>query len=193
VGFQCSLDGGAWTTCDGPETYRGLAPGAHVFAVRAMDADGSIDPSPATTAFEVATPAETPAGPAGAAGPAGPAGPEGPAGPQGPSGTSNPGGQAEPQLFLVIGPARLSSVAKKRLSVPYVSTGQADVVLEVRRGKKVVARVQGKAKAGRNKIVWNGKEGKKAAKPGKYTVALTGVASGRKVTDSVTLTLRRRK
>lgn len=191
LSFQCSLDGGAWNWCDGPETYRGLAPGAHVFAVRAMDPDGSVDPSPATTAFEVAAPqgpATGPQGPAGPEGPAGPTGPEGPAGQPGAPGQSVGGGQPEPQLFVVIGPAKLTSVAAKSLSVPYVSTGPADVVLEVRRGRTVVARVLGKAKAGRNKITWNGK----GAKPGRYTVSLTGVGSGKKATDSVPLTVKRR-
>jgi hypothetical protein len=33
--FGCSLDGHAWARCSGPRTYRGLAPGTHVFRVRA--------------------------------------------------------------------------------------------------------------------------------------------------------------
>jgi hypothetical protein len=183
LSFQCSLDGGAYKTCDGPETYRGLAAGPHVFAVRGVDGDGSVDPSPATTAFEVAAPQPPPGA---AQGPAGPTGPQGPAGP------STPGGQAEPELFMVISSAKLASVAGKRLSVPYVSTGAADTVLEVRLGRKVIARVTGRAKPGRNAIAWNGKDGKKAAKPGRYTVSLTGVAPGKKSTDTVPLTLRKK-
>ena len=190
LSFQCSLDGGAWARCDGPETYRGLAPGAHVFAVRAMDGDGSVDPSPATTAFEVTAPEAAPTGPQG---PGGPAGADGQAGPQGPIGPSAPTQQPDPELFVVIAPAKLTSVASKRLSVPYVSTGPADVVLEVRRGRKVVARVQGRAKAGRNTIAWNGKDGRKAASAGRYTVVLTGVAPGRKAVDSVALVVKKRK
>jgi hypothetical protein len=47
--FACSLDGAAYTPCDSPMRYSGLAPGWHTFAVRATDSAGNIDPSPATT------------------------------------------------------------------------------------------------------------------------------------------------
>ena len=45
--FACSLDGGAFTTCDSPSVYSDLPPGWHAFAVKAVDAAGNADPSPA--------------------------------------------------------------------------------------------------------------------------------------------------
>lgn len=45
--FTCSLDGAAYTPCQSPSSYSGLAPGTHTFAVRATDAAGNVDPTPA--------------------------------------------------------------------------------------------------------------------------------------------------
>jgi hypothetical protein len=45
--FTCSLDGAAYTSCDSPTHYSDLHPGWHTFAVRATDAAGNVDPSPA--------------------------------------------------------------------------------------------------------------------------------------------------
>lgn len=47
--FTCSLDGAAYTPCDSPTLYSDLDPGWHTFAVRATDAAGNTDPSPAET------------------------------------------------------------------------------------------------------------------------------------------------
>ena len=48
--FECALDGGAFAPCTSPVTYTGLAVGWHNVAVRAIDPDGHIDPTPAATA-----------------------------------------------------------------------------------------------------------------------------------------------
>ena len=46
--FDCKLDGGAWTACDGGSvTYDGLVSGAHTFLVRTVGDDGVADDTPA--------------------------------------------------------------------------------------------------------------------------------------------------
>jgi hypothetical protein len=51
--FECRLDSGAWAVCVSPETWTGLEPGAHVFEVRALDAAGNADSTPAAYAWTV--------------------------------------------------------------------------------------------------------------------------------------------
>ncbi|MDA0164689.1 Ig-like domain-containing protein [Solirubrobacter ginsenosidimutans] len=51
--FQCALDGAAFAAC--PAGYTGLAQGAHTFQVRATDAVGNVDASPATQSWTVDT------------------------------------------------------------------------------------------------------------------------------------------
>ncbi|HEX6460929.1 MAG TPA: hypothetical protein VF032_18580 [Thermoleophilaceae bacterium] len=51
--FQCSLDGSAFTPCGPPFTTGVLSIGAHAFAVRAVDAQGNTDPTPAASSFKV--------------------------------------------------------------------------------------------------------------------------------------------
>jgi hypothetical protein len=61
-GFQCSLDGGAFSTCAPiiPYTvsYNNLAAGRHALAVRAVDTQGNTDPDPATFSWTVLTPTQ---------------------------------------------------------------------------------------------------------------------------------------
>ncbi len=58
--FQCSLDGAPWASCTSPQQYSSLAEGAHTFKVRAVNAAGEVDPTPASTSFTVeATPPQT--------------------------------------------------------------------------------------------------------------------------------------
>lgn len=54
-GFECSLDGAAFAGCSSPKEYAGLAEGAHVFRVRAADALGNRDATPAEYAWKVDT------------------------------------------------------------------------------------------------------------------------------------------
>jgi Bacterial Ig-like domain len=50
--FQCRLDGGAYAACASPHTVSNVAPGTHVFTVRATDAAGNTDPTPATRTWQ---------------------------------------------------------------------------------------------------------------------------------------------
>jgi hypothetical protein len=47
AGFECSLDGAAFAACTSPHTVK-VKKGKHSFAVRAVDAAGNVDGSPAT-------------------------------------------------------------------------------------------------------------------------------------------------
>jgi hypothetical protein len=51
--FQCSLDGAAYQPCTSPTTYQGLTPADHQLAVRAIDAAGNVDPTPATSTWTI--------------------------------------------------------------------------------------------------------------------------------------------
>jgi hypothetical protein len=46
--FECSLDGAGFASCTSAKTYTGLSEGSHTFDVRATDAAGNTDPTPAT-------------------------------------------------------------------------------------------------------------------------------------------------
>jgi hypothetical protein len=58
--FQCRVDSGSFSGCTSPFTATGLTDGSHTFHVRALDAAGNVDASPATRTWTVdATPPET--------------------------------------------------------------------------------------------------------------------------------------
>jgi centrosomal CEP192-like protein len=50
--FECSLDGAAFAPCSSPASFR-VKPGRHSFAVRARDAAGNLDASPAAAVWRV--------------------------------------------------------------------------------------------------------------------------------------------
>ncbi len=53
--FECKIDSGSYGACSSPNTTAQLADGSHTFYVRALDAVGNVDPTPASRAFTVRT------------------------------------------------------------------------------------------------------------------------------------------
>jgi 3-phytase len=51
--FQCRLDGAAYAGCSSPMTATGLGDGSHTFYVRATDAAGNVDATPASRTWSV--------------------------------------------------------------------------------------------------------------------------------------------
>ena len=53
--FQCRIDGGTWNACTSPQSFAGLSQGNHTVDVRAIDAVGNTDATPATYTWRVDT------------------------------------------------------------------------------------------------------------------------------------------
>ena len=58
--FECSLDAAAFAGCSSPASYAGLAEGEHTFRVRAIDAAGNVDATPASRSWTIKLDDRTP-------------------------------------------------------------------------------------------------------------------------------------
>ncbi len=54
--FECALDSAAFAACTSPASYLNLSVGAHAFAVRATDAAGNVEATPASYAWSIEAP-----------------------------------------------------------------------------------------------------------------------------------------
>jgi hypothetical protein len=52
--FECKLDASSFAPCSSPKQYSGLSTGAHTFSVRASDAAGNADATPAAQTWTIA-------------------------------------------------------------------------------------------------------------------------------------------
>jgi hypothetical protein len=52
--FQCKLDASAFAACSSPKTYARIRRSVHTFQVRALDAAGNVDPTPAVLRWTIA-------------------------------------------------------------------------------------------------------------------------------------------
>ena len=57
--FECKLDGGTFAPLCFSQDYTGLSEGSHTFSVRAKDAAGNVDATPATRTWTVDTSTQT--------------------------------------------------------------------------------------------------------------------------------------
>jgi len=59
VSFECSLDGALFASCPSPHVFADLADGPHTLLVQARDAEGNLDPTPASHSWTVLAPPDT--------------------------------------------------------------------------------------------------------------------------------------
>ena|GEM_PF-1950160 len=112
--------------------------------------------------------------------------------PQGGAGTPGPAGLPGPAAPLPVLPfvavavdKRLTGMPGRKIKLRYVVAAASAVTLVIKKGPKTIATILRTAKPGINTIAWNGRVGKKKARPGTYSMTLTVVT-----TSGATKTLR---
>jgi subtilisin-like proprotein convertase family protein len=182
TGFECSLDGAAFTSCPGGRSFTGLPNGQHTFQVAALADDR--DPSAATRTWTVNVSA--------AAGPGSGGGGGGSTPPPAGGGSSPPpsGGGSTPDPPAVITSPSISGFAispkKPRAGKTITFTwrlskaGSVTVTIErlVKRKLKSLGRIKRSAKAGAGSLKLKGKIGTKKMPAGSYRATITATAPG---------------
>jgi len=123
---------------------------------------------------------------------------QGPAGADGADGaTGTPGKDGAPgsvvtvdRLFIASYLDGLTARRGKPVILRYVSTTQAQVMLEVFKGARRVSAAVATARAGKNAIRWNGKVDGKKAPRGLYRLRLKATSGDQVATDKATIRLR---
>jgi Ca2+-binding RTX toxin-like protein len=111
------------------------------------------------------------------------------AGPPGAAGAA--AAAAPPPFVLVAVDRRLTGKSGKRVAFRYVSTLAGAATLVVRKGSKPITEIRATTKPGVNTIAWNGKQGKRRARKGSYTLTLAVVSvEGQTKTAKVAVKLR---
>jgi hypothetical protein len=174
--------------------------GEDFFGYRATSTCGAADCQSAEAIFDlqVLDPQQGPPGADGqdgAAGQDGATGQDGAAGPPGPAGqdgaTGAPGSVVTvDRLFIASYLDGLTARRGRPVTLRYVSTTSAQVMLEVFRGARRVSAAVAGARPGKNAIRWNGKVDGKKAPRGLYKLRLTATSGDQVATDRAAVRLR---
>jgi hypothetical protein len=129
AGFQCAVDGAAFTACASPKEATGLAPGAHTIAVRAIDKVGNVGP-PVSKSFTIDGPASSSSGGGNGGGATG-----------GPTSSTSNVDSAAPRVTFAVTSTRVSKrgTIGVRVGCPATET-RCTITVVLKRGRTTAAR-----------------------------------------------------
>jgi subtilisin-like proprotein convertase family protein len=172
TGFECSLDGGAFTSCTGSRQVTGMANGPHTFRVAALGDNPDRDLTPATRTWTVNVPAAPPDPGGGVPAPPGGGG----------------GGTPKPPVVITspsvssfsISPSKPRAGKTITLKWRLSKAGTVTIAIErlVKRKFASLGRVTTSAKAGSGSLKLAGKIGKKKLPAGSYRATISATAPG---------------